>query len=212
MIPGSNVLTNMEGYVRLRPGYSENQLKAELAILAPRIEREPDNHKVEFVVRPLLDDVVGDLKPTVLILSGCMAILLLIACLNVANLLFARGASRLREIAMRRALGASRRRVIGQLMTESLVLCFVGGCLGLGLAFALIRALPSIAQADLPRLDTVSVDQAVFLFAGACVLLTTLLVGLAPALRIVRGDLTALIQDGGRSSSTGPQTASSARW
>ncbi len=203
LIPGSNVLTNMEGYVRLRPGYSENQLKAELAILAPRIEREPDNHKVEFVVRPLLDDVVGDLKPTVLILSGSMAILLLIACLNVANLLFARGASRLREIAMRRALGASRRRVIGQLMTESLVLCFVGGCLGLGLAFALIRALPSIAPADLPRLDTVSVDQTVFLFAGACVLLTTLLVGLAPALRIVRGDLTALIQDGGRSSSTG---------
>jgi ABC-type antimicrobial peptide transport system permease subunit len=203
LIPGSNILTNMEGYVRLRPGYSEDQLKAELAVLAPRIEREPDNHKVEFVVRPLLDDVVGDLKPTVLILSGSMAILLLIACLNVANLLFARGASRLREIAMRRALGASRRRVIGQLMTESLVLCLVGGCLGLGLAFALIRALPSIAPADLPRLDTVSVDHTVFIFAAACVLFTTLVVGLAPALRIARGDLTALIQDGGRSSSVG---------
>ena len=201
--PGSNILTNMEGYVRLRPGYSEDQLKAELAILAPHIEPEPDRHKVQFVVRPLLDDVVRDLRPTVLILSGSMSILLLIACLNVANLLFARGASRLREIAMRRALGASRRRVIGQLMTESLVLCFLGGCLGLGIAYAVIRALPSVARADLPRLDTVSVDQTVFLFAAGCVLFTTLLVGLAPALRIARGDLTALIQEGGRSSSAG---------
>jgi MacB-like periplasmic core domain/FtsX-like permease family len=201
--PGSNILTNMEGYVRLRPGYSEDQLKAELATLAPHVEPEPDKHKVQFVVRPLLDDMVRDLRPTVLILSGSMGILLLIACLNVANLLFARGASRLREIAMRRALGASRRRVIGQLMTESLVLCFLGGCLGLGIAYAVIRALPSVAPADLPRLDTVSVDQTVFLFAAGCVLFTALLVGLAPALRIARGDLTALIQDGGRSSSAG---------
>lgn len=84
-----------------------------------------------------------------------------------------------------------------------MVLCFLGGCLGLGIAYAVIRAVPSVAPADLPRLDTVSVDQTVFLFAAGCVLFTALLVGLAPALRTARGDLTALIQDGGRSSSAG---------
>jgi putative ABC transport system permease protein len=195
-------LTNMDGYVRLRPGVSADHLRAELAAIAPRIEPERGARSVEFVVRPLLEDVVGDLRSTVFVLSGATGILLLIACLNVANLLFTRGATRSREIAVRGALGAGRYRIVGQLMMESLVLCSLGGALGLGLAFAAIRFLQAAGPKDLPRIDTVSLDLNVFLFALACVAATALLVGMAPAVRLARMDLRSLMQEGGRSSST----------
>ena len=117
----------------------------------------------------MLEDVVGDLRSTLLIVSGATAVLLLIACINVANLLLARGVVRTSEFALREALGARRWRVFRQLMTESFVLCTVGGVLGLGLALGAIQLLKAIGPADLPRFGALSIDQNVFLFAAACV-------------------------------------------
>ena len=128
----------------------------------------------------------------------------MIACLNVANLLLARGAVRTSEFALREALGARRWRVFRQLMTESFALCTVGGVLGLGLALGAIQLLKAIGPGDLPRFGALAIDQNVFLFAAACVLLVAFAVGLAPALRVSSGNLSALINTGGRSAAVAP--------
>jgi predicted permease len=201
-IDGPLPLLNMPGYVRANPGVSASQVQAELDVFAARLGesfRWPDNRPLEFVARPLLQEVVGDLRATLLIVSGATAVLLLIACINVANLLLARGVVRQSEFALREAIGARKWRVFRQLMTESFVLCSVGGLLGLGLALGVIQLLRATGSADLPRLSSVSIDANVFLFAAACVLLVAFLVGFAPALRVSRGNLSALINAGGRS-------------
>jgi len=194
-------LFNMPGYVRAVPGVSGAQVQAELDVFAERLGPwpGPDQRRLEFVAQPLLHEVVGDLRSTLLIVSGATAVLLLIACINVANLLLARGVVRMSEFALREAIGARRWRVFRQLMTESFVLCTLGGVLGLGLALGAIQLLKAIGPADLPRLSTVSIDANVFLFAAGCVVLVAVVVGLAPALRVARGDLSALINSGGRS-------------
>jgi putative ABC transport system permease protein len=192
-------LYNMSGYVRANPGVPAAQLQAELDVFAGRLGNWQDGRRLEFVARPLLEDVVGDLRPTLLIVSGATAVLLLIACINVANLLLARGVVRQSELALREALGARRWRVFRQLMTESFVLCSVGGVLGLAVALGAIQLLRAAGPADLPRLSSVSIDANVFLFAAACVLLVAFLVGFAPAVRVSRGDLSAIINSGGRS-------------
>ncbi len=196
---GSLPLFNMQGYVRAVPGVSAAGVQAELDVFAGRLGPWQDGRALEFVARPLLTDVVGDLGPTLLIVSGATAVLLLIACLNVANLLLARGVVRTSEFALREALGAHRWRVFRQLMTETVVLCGLGGVLGLGIALGAIQLLKAIGPADLPRFDTLTVNSNVFLFAAACVLLVAVVVGLAPALRVSRGNLSALINAGGRS-------------
>jgi putative ABC transport system permease protein len=195
-------LLNMPGYVRASPGVSAAQVQAELDVFESRLSesfRWPDNRPLEFVARPLLQEVVGDLRATLLIVSGATAVLLLIACINVANLLLARGVVRQSEFALREAIGARKWRVFRQLMTESFVLCSVGGVLGLGLALGAIQLLRATGSADLPRLSSVSIDANVFVFAAACVLLVAFLVGFAPALRVSRGNLSAIINAGGRS-------------
>jgi predicted permease len=197
-------LFNMPGYVRVHPGVSAAQLQAELDVFAGRLGPWPDGRPLEFVAQPLLEEVVGDLKSTLLIVSGATGVLLLIACINVANLLLARGVVRTSEFALREALGAGRWRVFRQLMTESFVLCSVGGALGLGLALGAIQLLQAIGPADLPRFGTLSIDTNVFLFAVACILFVAFVVGFAPALRVSRGDLSALINTGGRSAAVAP--------
>jgi putative ABC transport system permease protein len=192
-------LLNMSGYVRASPGVSADQVQAELDVFAGRLGPWQDGRPLAFVARPLLEEVVGDLRPTLLIVSGATAVLLLIACINVANLLLARGVVRQSEFALREALGARRWRVFRQLMTESLVLCSVGGVLGLAVALGAIQLLRAAGPADLPRLSSVSIDANVFLFAAACVVLVAFLVGFAPAVRVARGDLSAMINAGGRS-------------
>jgi len=192
-------LFNMSGYVRASPGVSAAQVQAELDVFAGRLGPWQDGRPLEFVARPLLEEFVGDLRPTLLIVSGATAVLLLIACINVANLLLARGVVRQSEFALREALGARRWRVFRQLMTESFTLCSIGGVLGLGVAMGVIQLLRAAEPADLPRLSSVSIDANVFLFAAACVLLVAFLVGFAPAVRVARGDLSAMINSGGRS-------------
>ena len=197
-------LFNMPGYVRAVPGVSAAQVQAELDVFAGRLDAWPDGRALEFVAQPLLEEVVGDLRATLLIVSGATAVLLLIACINVANLLLARGVVRSTEFALREALGARRWRVFRQLMTESFVLCAAGGILGLALALGAIQLLQAIGPADLPRFGTLSIHVNVFLFAAGCVLLVAFIVGFAPALRVSRGDLSTLINTGGRSAAVAP--------
>jgi putative ABC transport system permease protein len=197
-------LFNMPGYLRVHPGVSAAAVQAELDVFAGRLGPWPDGRALEFVAQPLLEEVVGDLKSTLLIVSGATAVLLLIACINVANLLLARGVVRRSEFALREALGARRWRVFRQLMTETFILCCLGGALGLGLALGAIQLLRALGPADLPRFGTLSIDANVFLFAAACVLLVAFVVGFAPALRVSRGDLSTLINTGGRSAAVAP--------
>jgi predicted permease len=214
---GSENLFNLDGYARVNPGVSAAQFQAELDVFAGRLESDTaavvarggavgwgEGRRLQFVARPLLHDVVGDFRPTLFVVTGATAILLMIACLNVANLLFSRGIVRAGEVALREALGARRWRVFRQLMTESLLLCTLGGVFGLVLAVVAIRVLQALGPDDLPRFDAVTLSTDVFVFAAACVLLTAFIVGVAPALRSSRGNLSALINEGGRSASTGP--------
>jgi putative ABC transport system permease protein len=214
--PGSENLFNLEGYARVNPGVSRAQFQAELDVFAARLDTDTaaivaggsavgwEDRPLEFVVRPLLHDVVGDFRPTLLVVSGATAILLLIACLNVANLLFTRGVARTSEIAIREALGAGRWRVFRQLMTESFLLCALGGLLGFVVAAVGVRVLRAIGPEDLPRFDAIAISQDVFLFAAACVLVTVVIVGVAPGLRSSRTELNSLVNEGGRSGSAGP--------
>jgi putative ABC transport system permease protein len=201
---GSQNLFNMEGYARVRPGVTGAQLQAELDSVAGGLDIRRGDRSLQTVVRPLIEEVVGDLKGTLLVVSGATAILLLIACLNVANLLITRGMVRMGEIALREALGARRGRIFRLLMTESLVLCALGGALGLVLAMGAIRVLHAIGPNDLPRFDTLAIDRGTFLFAIGCVLVTALVAGLAPAVRLSWSDLSGLINAGARAGSSGP--------
>lgn len=198
-------VVQMDGYARLERGAAGEELQAVLDVVAGTAAPWQDGRPVRFVSASLLEDIVGSFSSTVLILFGAVAILLLIACLNVAILLFTRGAARARELALRGALGAAQWRVARQLLTETSMLAVLGGTLGLGLAAGAVRIFGSIAPAGLPRLQTLTIDTNVLLFAAACVAITTFAVGLAPALRQARGNLTSLINEGGRSASSGPK-------
>lgn len=203
MGPDLDERINFEAYLRLRPGVDPEAFRRELTALSS--ELGPDLETGEplvYVLRPLLDEVVGDLGSTVGILAGATGILLLIACVNVANLLFARAKSRSQEIALREAVGAGRGRIIRQLLTESLVLAAVGGVLGVALASGAISLLLGIGPSNLPRLEGVSLDGNVLLFSAGIVLLTTVLVGLAPAIRLSRTSLVSLVNHGGRGGGT----------
>src|SRR6185436_2769437 len=135
--------------------------------------------------------------------------LLLLACVNVANLLLARGAARAREMAVRVAIGAPRGRIIRQLLTESVVLATAGAALGLALAFIAVRALLALGASKLPRLDAVTFDSRVLLFSLAALVVSGVLVGFAPALRLAGADVRSLMNESTRSATGARGTA---RW
>jgi len=191
----------MDGYARLERGAGGEDLQAALDVVASTLAPWQDGRPVRFVSVSLLADVVGNFSSTLLILSGAVAILLLVACLNVAMLLLTRGAVRARELALRAALGAGRWRVMRQLLTETSALTVLGGALGLGLAAGAVRLFVSMAPDGLPRLETLAVDRSVLVFAVACIAVTTFAVGLAPALRQAHGNLNGVINERGRSAS-----------
>ena len=147
-------------------------------------------------VRSLTDRIIGDVRTPLLVLLATVGLILLIACANVANLMLARTAAREREIAIRSALGAARRRLFGQLAVESLVLAIGGGLCGLLLAMWLTDLVPTLLASRLPRAEAVRIDGVVLLIALAVTLGTSVLFGVAPALQ-ARGSVTAL-REGGR--------------
>src|SRR6185503_13338864 len=168
---------------RLKPGASVESAAAELETIATALEREYPNTNtgVRPQVSRLADRLVDDVRLTLLALFGAVGVLLLIACVNVANLLIARGASRQHELAVRAALGGGRTRLTGQMLVESTLISAVGGVLGIGLAFWLLRALIAVAPEGLPRLDTVRLDGAALAFALAASAVSGIVFGLFPA-------------------------------
>ncbi len=205
-----NLLRNRGGFFlsvvgRLKPGFTWYQARGEMAAIGKRLEEQyPVINKGYGVwVVPLLDQVVGTMRQALLILLGAVAFVLLIACVNVANLFLGRGAVRGREIAVRAALGAGRGRLVRQLLTESTVLSMIAGALGLVIAFWGIRGLVLLAPKDLPRLDEISINGPVLAFTLGISLIAGMLFGTVPALRISRVDLNEALREGGRSQAGG---------
>ena len=185
---------------RLRPGVPQAQAQTELATIAQRLEQEfqptrPSPPGVDLI--PLQEHVVGNVRSSLLVFLGAVSFVLLIACANAANLLLARAATRQKEMALRAALGASRLRIVRQLLTESLLLAFAGGGLGLVLAFGILNVLVAFAPPGIPRLNAIGIDPWVLGFTLLLSVLTGLVFGLAPALQASRLDLNGTLKKGG---------------
>lgn len=185
-------LHNLNPVARLRPGIAVAQAQADLAGIAGRLAKAYPEFDADkgVVVKPMLEAAVGGVRSALWVLLGAVGFVLAIACANVANLLLARGAARAQEMAIRASLGAERGDLFAQLMTESLVLAVAGGALGLGVAYALFRWLKWLAPAGLPRLDTVALDERALLFTAAAAVVTGVLFGLVPAVRLSLVDLS----------------------
>ena len=209
--PSTDVNHGQEAFVRLRHGTTIDRAKGEMASVMNGLANDfpaSDRNRV-YVARPLVDSIVGDLGPILIIVMSATGLLLLLACVNVANLLLARGAARAREMAVRAALGAGWSRLVRQLLTESVVLAAAGTIVGVAVGAVGLRALLAIGASKLPRLDAVSFDGRVLLFALGTLVVTGMIIGLAPALRLLRSDMKTLMNDSSRSASAGRGTA---RW
>ena len=190
---------------RLKTGVSKEQAQAEMTSISARLEQQyPDKnlHKSTRVVSTL-EALVGDIRPALLILLGAVGCVLLIACANVANLLLARAMGRHKEMAIRSALGASRARVVRQLLTESVLLSLAGGALGLVLAVWWSDLLVALGKEDIPRALQVGLDWRVLGFTLLVSVLTGIIFGLVPALHSSKTQLTETLKEGGRGSAEG---------
>ena len=187
---------------RLKSGLKPGQAQAELNGLLAQIHREHNDQNSDWRLRliSLYQEIVGPSERMLLVLLGAVGVVLLIACVNAANLLLARAAARHRELAVRSALGAPRSRLIQQMLTESLLISLLGGGLGVVVALGGVRALVSLLPADFPRADAIHVNLPVLAFTLLVAVAAGFLFGLAPALQISRTDLQKGLREGGRSS------------
>ena len=195
---------------RLKPGVTLAQANAQLKLAADQFRRRYPNDmgpKDSFDVKPLRDLIVSDVRSSLFILLGAVGFVLLIACANVANLLLVRATGRKREFAIRAAMGAGRMRIIGQLLTESILLSLTGGILGLILGYVGVRALLTLSPGDIPRIGEngadITLDWRILLFTVGVSLITGILFGLAPAFSASRPDLNTTLKESSNRSGTG---------
>jgi len=210
-IPSTDVNHGNEAFLRLRHGTAIQRANGEMASVMNGLANDfpaSDKNRV-YVTRPLVESIVGDLGPILIIVMSATGLLLLLACVNVANLLLARGAARAREMAVRAALGAGWGRLVRQLLTESMVLAVLGTVVGVAVGALGLRALLAIGASKLPRLDTVSFDARALIFSLVVLVVTGAIIGLAPAVRLLRSDMKTLMNDSSRSASAGRGTT---RW
>ena len=184
---------------RLNDGVTMEQADADVSAIAARI-RDKDKRDRTFTIDvvPLLDQVVGNVRRAVLVLLGSVALVLLIACANVANLLLTRATARQKEVAIRTALGAGWQRLVRQLLTESVLLGMIGGTAGLLVAKAALYVVRTVNPGNIPRLDVITIDGPVLVFTFGVSILTGIVFGLAPAYRAARPDLNNALKAGGR--------------
>jgi putative ABC transport system permease protein len=190
---------------RLKPGISEKQAQAELATISRQLEQQypRENHGWGATTVSLRDDLVGDVRPALLVLLGSVAFVLLIACANVANLGMARTLTKRKEVAIRKALGAGRRRVIQQVVCESVILSLIGGGLGLVIAqFGTVLIVKFLAT-NLPPAGNIALDWRVLLFTSLVSVVTGVVAGLAPAWHLTKTDVNEVIKQGPRTGSLG---------
>ncbi len=189
---------------RLKPGISETQAATDASLIAKQVrEQFPLSDDTNTIVVPMKDLMVGDSSEALLVLLGAVGFVLLIAVVNVANLHLSRSGSRVREFAIRSALGAGRRRLICQLLTESLILAALGGVLGLAVAYGGVRTILALSPDALPRIEEITVDGRVLAFTALIAMVTGILFGLVPALRSAGSPVGDSLKEGSRVATLG---------
>src|SRR6266478_572767 len=209
--PARNVQVAREAIGRLKPGIDVTQAQARLTAIASELRTDfpndyPPEAKWSIEIQPLQDALVGNVRPQLLVLMAAVVLVVLIASVNIANLLLARASGRQREMALRIALGAGRTRMVRQMLTESLVLSLIAGVAGVLAAKLTLSFILHFVPASVPRLAEVGVDRTVLLFALLISIFTGIIFGLAPAFQTMKADMTAAIREGAQGSGYSAKT------